>query len=316
MQPQLYIKGIIFLILISNLTKAQNCKLDLTPVAPDILVANKVKEIKVYKINVSGNKLNYQHFFIDENGGCNKEFFYADASKSSEPIISECAFDKSTNCSIFSKHMKVNGVEKNLLKDEEFYNDNGKLIKKITVEGDEIIQKTIHTFDQKNGNEDKRFYKIVVKDNDTLAKVVNVKTAKKHYYYSINKTSTGYETERIETLFDTPNSGSVKVYRNEKLVTEYEFGKDRKVKNLDEERQIEYGLPHSETSFQKVYTNDDKTFVPAKDTENCKYIVMVKRGTSDITTSLVYDKKTSLLLKEVNTQNSKTLEGKAYEYVK
>ena len=98
-----------------------------------------------------------------------------DAAKNNEPIICECTFDKKTNCSIFSKRMKVNGVEKSLLKDEEFYDDNGKLIKKMILEGDEVIQKTIHTFDQKNGSEDKRFYKISVKENDfdrTFSKIV------------------------------------------------------------------------------------------------------------------------------------------------
>ncbi|MBP9068684.1 MAG: hypothetical protein KBG47_04200 [Bacteroidia bacterium] len=315
MRAKLSIRSLITFVLVANWSIAQNCKLDITPVTPDILVTNKIKEIKVHKTDASGNKLNYQHFYIDENGGCNKQLFYVDASRSNEPIISECAFDKKTNCSTFSKRLKVNGVEKSLVKDEEYYDDNGKLIKKITVEGDEIIQKTIHTFDQKNGNEDKRFYKISVKENDTLTKVTNIKTTKKHLYYLVNKTATGYDTERSETIFDTPTSGNVKVYKNDKLINQYEFGKDKKQKSQDSE-EINYGLPHAETSFKKVYTNDDKTFAPAKDVENCKYLVMVKRGTSDVTTSLVYDKKTSLLLKEINTHNSKTLEGKEYEYIK
>lgn len=315
MHTKLPIKALLIFSLITNWGLAQNCKLDLTPVTPDILVTNKIKEIKVFKTDVAGNKLDHQVFFIDENGGCNKEFFYVDAAKSNEPIVSECTFDKKTNCSIFSKRMKVNGLEKSLLKDEEFYDDNGKLIKKVTLEGDEIIQKTIHTFDHKNGNEDKYFYKISVKENDTLTKVLNIKTAKKHLYYLVNKTANGYDTERSETVFDTPNSGTVKVYRNEKLINQYEFGKDKKLKSIDSE-EIAYGLPHAETAFKKVYTNDDKTFAPTKDIENCKYLVMVKRGTSDVTTSLVYDKKTSLLLKEVNTHNGKILEGKEYEYVK
>ncbi|MDZ4665539.1 MAG: hypothetical protein SGJ15_11715 [Bacteroidota bacterium] len=317
MQAKLYIKALIVFAVSSfgDLT-AQNCKLDLTPVTPDVLVSNKVKEIKVHKTDVSGNKLNYQHFYIDENGGCNKQLFYIDPTKSNDPVVSECIFEKKTNCSIFSKHIKMNGVDKSLLRDEEYYDDNGKLIKKITVEGDEIIQKTIHTFDSKNSaNEDKRFYKIHVKENDTLTKVINTKTAKKHLYYLINKTASGYDTERSETVFDTPTSGSVKVYRNDKLVNQYEFGKDKKQKNLDTE-EIAYGLPHAETAFKKVYTNDDKIFAPAKDIENCKYMVMVKRGTNDVTTSLVYDKKTLLLLKEVNSQNGKNIEGKEYEYVK
>lgn len=309
------IKALLTFSLITSWGLAQNCKLDLTPLAPDILVTNKVKEIKVYKTDVAGNKLNFQVFFIDENGGCNKELLYVDAAKNNEPIICECTFDKKTNCSIFSKRMKVNGVEKSLLKDEEFYDGNGKLIKKMILEGDEVIQKTIHTFDQKSGSEDKRFYKISVKENDTLTKVVNIKTTKKHLYYLVNKTANGYDTEKNETVFNTPNSGTVKVYRNDKLINQYEFGKDKTHKSVESE-EIAYGLPHAETAFKKIYTNHDVTFAPAKDIENCKYIVMVKRATSDVTTSLVYDRKTSLLLKEVNTHNGKTMEGKEYEYVK
>ncbi len=318
MPTKLQIKGlVIFVAVLNGNLVSQNCKLDLTPVTPDILVANKIKEIKVYKTDLTGNKLNYQNFFIDENGGCNKEYVYVDASKSKDPILCECTFDKKTNCSVFSKRLIINGVEKSILRDEEYYDDNGKLIKKITVEGDEIIERTVHTFDPKNSaNEDKRFYKIYVKENDTLTKVFNIKTAKKHLYYLKNKTGSGYVTERSETIYDTPTSGSVKVYKNEKLINQYEFGKDKKVKNMDEESEQSYGLPHNETSFKKIFTNDDKTFAPAKDIENCKFMVMVKKGSNEVITSLVYDKKTGLLLKEVNTHNGKSMEGREYEYIK
>jgi hypothetical protein len=309
-------KALIFVLSIYGSAWAQNCKLDLTPVMPDVLASNKIKEIKVFKTELSGTKLEHQHFFIDENGGCNKQLTYMDAAKSKDPIVSECTFDKKTNCSKFSKHVKINGVETNILSDEEYYDDNGKLIKKITLEGDGIIQKTIHSFDQKsNGNEEKRFYKINVKENDTLTKVINIKSSKRHLYYLATKTASGYDTERNETVFDTPNSGSVKVYRNEKLINQYEFGKDKKPKSIETE-EIAYGLPHSETAFKKVYTNDDKTFAPAKDIENCKYLVLVKNSTNGVATSLVYDKKSMLLLKEINTNSNKILEGKEYEYIK
>ena len=292
---------------------SQNCKISPTPIATPLLKKNKVKELKEFVVDTAGKKTIYLHYFLNMNGEPIKELFYPTYNTNKEPFINECIYNPTARERLF---IRTHNDGKELLvleKDIEYLSYTGKIIKKVSVVNDGTLIKTFCYFDTLDAvKETKNVYRIHPPTGDTVSITINEKTAKKHFYVNKWKIASGWETESTETIYDTPTSGTTKAFKNNKLISIYDFGKSKEKSPYEGEF---YGLPLPQPQKHKVFTNDDLKFTPAKDTVNCKFVIHVSEDLDARKTSKIVSKKTGLLLSEQNSYRNKKRDGKLYEYV-
>lgn len=279
------------------------------PISKEILVKNKVSTINVYE-NVDSMMVQTNTYFINSEGKAYEHIYIDPANEGAGPFdIERLRWSKDTMgfVQITSGMYGEDGALINLIADYQYlYSSTGKLMKLIYHDFTDFHTIRMRQFDtlhpENNNNWEWR-----ILNNDTLYSIHNFKDDMLAKHILKNKVQGKWvETEKSISTFSNGDLETYALYKNGKLVNEFDSTKDQLKRQQQDKEELENNnaLPIPEPFIKTVYSDKmDLIFETNAKEKSAKFRLELhyENGiSSDMNHYEVYDNTNNLLLIKSN----------------